>query len=327
MTAAMSTGWDDHETAAYNAALEYILLLEEETGRQPDMHETTGAFQADAYYFSSLSPDSLEQEFDYTKSIAESLKIGEGDDGELYDLLWSIETGLEGWHGTAAEAFRLHVSRIRAFINKSSNHIVDALKGPVALYTLAVRSRQSYSDLIKAFHEQCSSARDSGGSLSDVTTFVVDLTADALKVFAGGAKLTLDTLGSFVVDQFIDGAADGAKASLDGGVAEDIFASYRANYKRIKTSYERSLQEISHEMHRGVDRLNEWQPRIFEPLPVNTDITGPNFRYENFSNSDRGGAAWEAQLDDERAKYKKKHKKASGLAEANNPIQRALEGP
>ncbi|MGW5052994.1 hypothetical protein [Actinokineospora sp. NPDC004072] len=232
--------------------------------------------------------------------------------------LRAVDDSLGDWDGTAAQAFKEHMSNVREFATAQREHTGELLKYLIAAYLLATNARD---DLHALMSEWLSVSRK---FRADEEEQRVDLAVKIGAVLIAGALAIPSAGGSLAMAGIAAGAAVTATAevvtALGGTTPEEVYASAGNAIVKLGERYDDAVRALRMKMDGYLGSIVSGSPHILRPLPSSTDVDSPDFRYENFYSDLRPTPAFSADVARERERY---------VAEKNstdNPIGRVLGG-
>ncbi|WP_172803354.1 hypothetical protein [Alloactinosynnema sp. L-07] len=247
---------------------------------------------------------------------------GEHHNTTIEGLLGEIGASLSEWDGPAAEAFGVHLSNIRGFLDGQRRHLDQLLIGYASAYKLAVLARESWKSLVEEWIEVSRQYRLDDDERRRAVRMKV--AAGILAAVAGAATGgTVLAAGIGAMGALTGAAAEEITADLGGDTGSDVWQSYERAYQRLAESNLGEIETIRKFVQAQCDEITAESVPMYEPLPSSTDVDSPDFRYERFFHQDREDG-FSRDVAAERTKYVAEKGK-SGFR-SDGPIALALNG-
>jgi hypothetical protein len=275
------------------------------------------SIRMDAEDFMSLDPQKIVDEFERMQRAAKDT----GEDAVAKALVRDANIKLQAvWRGEAADAFGHQMSYIETFTQQQDNQIGFAAHCMGTLYALAVNARRSYYELADAAIAAC--AQEMKEQAERDNKAVVSILSEVAKACIGGFT-KFEKAGEVVkwgLDGFISVGAATYEAVVEGSKAPDVVSSYVRTRGELRSSFDNGLNQLTKWINLQDGDLNRDKVPLLEPLPLCTDIDGPDFNYDKFSFPRRDASSFGPRVDQERQMIHDERARPAGL------IGRRLDG-
>ncbi|HVK21223.1 MAG TPA: hypothetical protein VM677_07670 [Actinokineospora sp.] len=247
---------------------------------------------------------------------------GEHHNTTVEGLLGETEASLSEWDGSAAEAFGVHLSNVRGFLDGQRRHVDQLLIGYASAYKLAVQARESWKSLVEEWIEVSQQYRLDDDERRRAVRIKVGagILAAVAGAVTGGTALAA---GLGAMGALTGAAAEEITADLGGDSGADVWQSYERAYRRLADSNLGEMENIRRHVQAQLDEVSAEAVPMYEPLPSSTDVDSPDFRYERFFHGDRE-SGFSRDVDGERTKYVAE--KGGSAIRNDGPIAWTLSG-
>ncbi|GGS16023.1 hypothetical protein [Actinokineospora fastidiosa] len=232
--------------------------------------------------FITLDPQKIIDEMERVQSAASAVAYDLSE--EFRAAMRQARDHLSDWLGPAADAFRQQLTHIEAFTNRHSDLITRSVGALGASVAVATHVRRDYLELadntVSAIDKVIRDGEQSGAAF-------------ALKIGGGIAKTVIGALAdprtalATVAQGVIDFAVETVDYGIKGADFNEVLGSYVHEEDRLRRDYEAELDAISHSLRLADGDLADEAFSMYRPLPSNTDVDSPDFRYEHFFTKER----------------------------------------
>lgn len=260
-------------------------------------------------------PAAIRDLFESYRRIQDSIPLLEKEG--VFD---EIKLQLESWEGLAAEGFRIHVGKIRNFLDDQAMHFEEMMGCINGAYELSVEARKSYRSLaeetIRVLEKYEST--EQGSTSMVVISIVIGIAAGALSVATG-------SVGAVVLGGLAGGigAAGNAVTSPPQPVGGSDPLEMMESYFDALEIIERNLNEEAATLTRNFQEVTGWVDNvdpgsnISSPLPIVDS-------YDDFQSPFRpSGGGFDARVQEQLDQLAGQWAAAEGT---HSDIQRALDG-